>query len=421
MTSNRPKLLIGASIPRSGHHFLQHLLTQYYNREMYYCEFYHPADCCKSIPCTKRGDFSIIYQKNHDRQFAVPQDVEDALYVVQYRHPVPEALSDRELDLKDAIGRRSISYRLTKEYYLSWLAQKAIYYRKFHDKWISNKVPNAVYLDYDTLSNDPGAALAAIVKWASGTVDEARLAGVIRDNQSTRVSAGPETAFRPRVIEESPHFHPEMLGAFEAYILARCPGFQFSPLLSGRFEDHPLSGLILLYDQTEPLPNGGDRLAAASRIAASQPDIQFRLSQNELREGQTDRAIASVERLLEMHPFFAPAYRLLFTASKKAQRSVPLSHLNGNALLACADSPDMLSQYGAACLSQGLIVNALAALSLATTIAPDSHRAHHLLASALVKEKRWDQARFHAERALALEPQNKVSTALVTKIRRRTN
>src|SRR5580698_984672 len=102
-SESAPKVMIGASIPRSGHHFLQNLMTTYYGPELYYCEFYNPANCCKNVPCTRRGEHKVIYQKNHDTDLALSPNVDDALYIIQYRHPVPEALSDRELDLQDGI------------------------------------------------------------------------------------------------------------------------------------------------------------------------------------------------------------------------------------------------------------------------------------------------------------------------------
>ncbi|MBV9693198.1 MAG: hypothetical protein JO261_05815, partial [Alphaproteobacteria bacterium] len=126
MAQSIAKVLIGASIPRSGHHFLADMLTRYFGRELYYCESYTPADCCRTVPCTRRGDFRFIYQKSHDRDFRLPADVADALYLIQYRHPVAETLSDRELDLKDAVGRPSLAYRRTREGYMTWLAAKAV-------------------------------------------------------------------------------------------------------------------------------------------------------------------------------------------------------------------------------------------------------------------------------------------------------
>src|SRR3954447_17778449 len=101
------------------------MLSRYYGSDMHYCEFYNPPSCCKTVPCTRAGQHLVSFQKNHDRDFLLSNDIEGALYIVQYRHPIPEALSDRELDLRDGTGRRSVHYRRTQSYYQRWLALKA--------------------------------------------------------------------------------------------------------------------------------------------------------------------------------------------------------------------------------------------------------------------------------------------------------
>src|ERR1041385_1979169 len=104
-TSERrvPKALLGASIPRSVHHYLQRTLSRYFKSEIFYCEWYTPSDCCKQVPCTSRRDCRVTYQKSHDWDFSLPSNIADALYLVQFRHPVPEALSDRDLAMRDSI------------------------------------------------------------------------------------------------------------------------------------------------------------------------------------------------------------------------------------------------------------------------------------------------------------------------------
>ena len=162
VSRDNPRILIGASIPRSGHHFLADMMTAYYGNNLYYCEYYTLPSCCRAVPCTRRGAHNIIYQKSHDRDFKLAADVAHALYLIQYRHPVPEALSDRELDLQDSFGRPSLAYRSTHAGYMNWLAGKAIYYRRFHDKWIAPKLANAIYLDYAPLAADPKKFLKTI-------------------------------------------------------------------------------------------------------------------------------------------------------------------------------------------------------------------------------------------------------------------
>jgi len=426
-TPQDPKILIGASIPRSGHHFLQNLLTSYYGQDMHYCEFYTPPGCCKSIPCTMRGNYRVIFQKSHDRDLKVPTDIGDALYLIQYRHPVPEALSDRELELRDGLGRRNLAYRATRENYAYWLATKAIYYRKFHDKWMVKRTPNAVYMDYPDLSKDPEAMIRPVISWASGSIDEARLAQVIGQAGSTRVSM-PQTAdakaegrvFKPRVIQESPHFDAELLGAFEAWILERTPAFGYSRELSGSYQDSMIYGLILLNDPEEPLPEGErNRFEAASKRAGDHPEVQRRIVQRSIKEGDAVGTVKRLEAMIRHSPFFTPAYRLLFSTCKKSDIPIPESILTPDAVMACSDNAALLTDLGQAYLDKNLVVNAVTALSLATIVTPDYPRAYHFLALALSQEKRWGQARQYAEKAVALDGENKSSAKLLTTLQRR--
>jgi hypothetical protein len=427
-TPDNPKIMIGASIPRSGHHFLQNLLTTYYGLDLHYCEYYSPPGCCKSIPCTMRGGYRVIFQKSHDRDLKVPPDVSDALYLIQYRHPVPEALSDRELELRDGLGRRNLAHRQTRENYAYWLANKAIYYRKFHDKWMVKRVPNAVYMDYPELSANPEGMLRPIISWASGSIDEQRLAKVVEQASATRVSLphsaeskGEESkVFKPRVIQESPHFDAELLGAFEAWILERTPSFGYRRELTGSYHDSMVYGLILLNDPEEPLPDGErNRFAAAARLAPDHPEIQRRIVQRSLKEGDVAGAAERLEATIRHSPFFTPAYKLLFSICKGSDIPVPESILNADAIIACSDSAQLLTEVGQAFLDRGLLVNAVTALSLATIIGPDHQRAFHLLAVALTQEKRWGQARQFAERAVQLDQENKSSAKLLSTLKQR--
>jgi tetratricopeptide (TPR) repeat protein len=428
-TADNPKILIGASIPRSGHHFLQNLLTSYYGLDLHYCEFYTPPGCCKSIPCTMRGNYRVIFQKSHDRDLKVPTDVGDAMYLLQYRHPVPEALSDRELELRDGLGRRNLPYRRTRENYAYWLANKAIYYRKFHDKWMVRRTRNALYMDYPDLSANPESMLRQIISWASTSVDEQRLSQVVEQAGRTRVSVPHSTqtksgeeakVFKPRVIQDSPHFDAELLGAFEAWVLERTPGFGYGRELSGPYENSMVYGLILLNDPEEPLPAGErNRFEAASRRAPGHPEIQRRIVQRLLNEDDIEGAMQRLQETITHNPFYTPAYKLIFSVCKRAGTAVPESILTPDAVIACSDSAQLLADLGQAFLDRGLLVNAVTALSLATAITPDHQRAYHLLAVAMSQEKRWGQARQYAERAVALDGENKSSAKLLSTLQRR--
>jgi hypothetical protein len=412
----KPKALIGASIPRSGHHYLQRTLSRYFEGEIYYCEWYTPPDCCKQVPCTRGSDCRVTYQKSHDWDFSLDQNVSDALYLVQFRHPVPEALSDRDLAMRDSIDKPNRNYRLTKECYGWWLATKAIYYRKFHDKWFRNRVHNSVYLNYDDLLRDPAATVEPILRWVSGNVDEERLTSAIAQASASRGGKS-AAAFSPRVIESSRHFDRDLLSAFEAYVLDRCPQFGFKSEFSASYENHEIYGLILAQDPDEPLPPGEhDRLGAAARYAPDHPEIVLRLAKRELDREAPDRAIALLEAALARNPFFASGYRLLAHACRTIDQPLPSAFAGAAALLACTKYPDVLVEIAEAMLEAERSVDAIAALSVATVFHPDYHRANYLLAKILAKEGRWAQARQYADRASELEPNNKKNGRLRAKI-----
>lgn len=411
----RPKALLGASIPRSGHHYLQRTLSRYFRDQIFYCEWYTPADCCKQVPCVRRPDVLVTYQKSHDWEFSLPRDIASALYLIQYRHPVPEALSDRDLAMRDNIDKPSQNYRLTEECYAWWLAAKAIYYRNFHDKWFRERVPNAAYLDYERLLKEPADSLRPIIRWASGEVDEPQLADAITEASETR--GGRSGTFTPRVIEKSRHYNRELLGAYEAYVLDRCPAYGFHSEFSGSYLDHPMYALILAQDPDEPLPPGEqDRLDAAAHRAPGHPEIQLRLARRELEQGNIAKCISMMEDVLGRNPYFGAGYRLLAQACRDANQGLPETLARSEALFACTKYPDVLADLAETMAAQDRIVNAISALSIATVLHPQYYRAHHLLAKLLAKEKRWAQARVHADKAAELEPENKRNARLLTRI-----
>jgi len=383
--TTNPGILIGASIPRSGHHFLADLMTGYFGRDIHYCETYTPVNCCKTVPCIKRGGFRYIYQKSHDRDFKLPPDIAEALYLIQYRHPVPEALSDRELDIKDRLGRPSVSYRRTRAGFTTWLAAKASYYRKFHDKWMANRLPNAVYLDYAELAAQPDEMMRTIITRCGKELDEARIAQVVEKNGGRRGGARKDgVVYKPRVNTDSPFYDAELLGALEDFVLKRCPAYGFARELTGSYEESALYGMILLKDLNEPLPKGETkRFKVAAKYAPDHPEVLRRLALRTMRDGHVAKGIARLEDLLSRHPYFGDGYELLFQACADSGAPVPESVLNGNALAACSESADLLAALGSAFGEKGFAVNAVAALSLAASLEPQNDAVREQLASAI--------------------------------------
>src|SRR5262249_53619167 len=145
-----------------------------------------------------------------------------------------------------------------------------------------------------------------------------------------------KSAFKPRVIRDSPHFDAELLGAFEAWVLERTPGFGYRRELTGSYENSVVYGLILLMDPEEPLPAGErSRFEAAARRAPGHPEIERRIAQRLVNENDVNGAIRCLEKIIKNSPYCTPAYRLLFSLCRKAEIAVPESVLTPQAVMGC--------------------------------------------------------------------------------------
>lgn len=233
MTSSQPGLrpvsLVGSSIPRSGHHFLVRILRKAYGKQLYYCGFYKVQGCCKQIPCTRTQGRAVVFQKSHDWDFSLPTELNGVTYIVQHRHPVPQALSDIELHMRDTVqkGRpNKVSRRADLE---GWLARKAYYYKQFHDKWTRETRDNAILVPYEALSEDPAGTISRMLTQAGAVSPTAAdLDAAIEVVSGHR---GKTRAYKPRVVQDSPHFDAALFGAYESMLLDLCPGFGYAPML----------------------------------------------------------------------------------------------------------------------------------------------------------------------------------------------
>lgn len=231
--------LIGASIPRSGHHHLARLLEGYFGPQLHYCSVYGLADCCGATPCSKERGRGPTYQKSHDFDFRLPSDVAGAVYLVQHRHPVSNALSGADLRARRSGFRPPSDGTLARAKFLDFLAARLAYYKRFHDKWVATPPPGAILIDHEALEAEPAATLRPIIEAAGARVDEARLAETV-ETLSGR-GGGRSRVYKPRVVEESPFFDRSALGAFEAAVLAECPAYGYAPTLGGgAYKRHPV-------------------------------------------------------------------------------------------------------------------------------------------------------------------------------------
>lgn len=149
--------IIGASIPRSGHHYLERLMRSAFKARLHYCETYNIPNCCKQVPCIVDG-FDVVYQKSHDFDFRLPIINKKGLfYIIQFREPIATVLSDRALYCK-----ANPSSKKDRLNYLVFLADKIIYNRGFYKKWIHDTIENSIKLNYDQLVNNPKESILKI-------------------------------------------------------------------------------------------------------------------------------------------------------------------------------------------------------------------------------------------------------------------
>lgn len=234
-------LLIGVSMPRSGHHFAARLLQALYRDDLFYCERYHETDCCQAVPCALRGARPVTYQKSHDFDLDVPADIADATYLIQHRAPVPLLLSAREryarMQYTGAYGEAIGSDRGE---YAVWLGRQAEYYAAFSRRWLASPPRNSVVLDYSALATDPAGFLARMVACVGSEVPPGRIEAAVAATIERAGTHGEESYVR-RSIEERPFFDRELLAVCESLLFAQDPGRS-----SGRvFDVVPFEGTLI--------------------------------------------------------------------------------------------------------------------------------------------------------------------------------
>lgn len=245
-------LLLGVSIPRSGHHFLAALLEQALGSDMRYCEYYSQEDCCKRIPCSRQTPHLLTYQKNHDLDLSVDAKLSGISYVVQYRRPVPAVVSDREL-FAEVRGRALADDR---GQYLVFLAEKAAHYVKFYDKWIRQVGPQSFVVKYEDLLDKPGTIVADLFRFAGLEIEQDRIdravAAVVRvANRPPIVNPAPGVEFQPRVAARSRYFDTEILPTYESIVLDRVPELGSERTFAAiDYDDHPLFALFTIKSAT---------------------------------------------------------------------------------------------------------------------------------------------------------------------------
>lgn len=220
--SPRPTYLIGTSIPRSGHHFLERLLKSTLKNRLHYCETYKDADCCHSVPCSVEG-FDVLYQKSHDFEMTLPilngYSDRPVYYIIQYREPIPSVLSDREL-----FCNAHPEFAGDKKNYMIFLADKLIYSKRFYEKWILSNKDNFFKLNYSFLSEKPAEAVSKLLSFIKIEHDFKEILSAVIEV----VDKGDSNQLHiPRSILDSKYYDDILIPQYESLFFSEVPNLSF--------------------------------------------------------------------------------------------------------------------------------------------------------------------------------------------------
>jgi hypothetical protein len=257
--------VLNVSMPRSGHHLLEMILKNTLRDAFSYCEFYEKG-CCKAIPCTSAAkmatrDSGIFMQKSHDFEFGDPLRVPGTYRVVQYRSPVPRALSNYELHLKTGHPDTVRNFR-------DFLVMEALYSERFYKKWIANRTAGFFLLGYEELTSDPLKATLEFFTYVGFPVDADRVAEGVA--QAVGMRGRDLTAFMYHNVYEHRYAKLPIVANFEDLVNRSCPGYYPVRYFSAKDSASSLIGLLVAAKRAI---DAGDRATAlACAEAARQQD-----------------------------------------------------------------------------------------------------------------------------------------------------
>lgn len=174
----------GVSFPRSGHHLLERVLTEYFEGRFNYCEFYGPEDCCKTVPCARRPQITL--SKNHDYRDSVPI-VRNMKYLIQYRAFLPALVSNYELKCRNSgTDSRDLFWDFSR-------SQKRKYLR-FMDRWSNPPPAGSTFLrvSYEHLTTNKLETFSRIIEQfeLGRKADRARLEAILESMDRLSVEGG---------------------------------------------------------------------------------------------------------------------------------------------------------------------------------------------------------------------------------------
>jgi hypothetical protein len=257
--------VLGVSMPRSGHHLLEMILKNTLRDKFSYCEFYEQG-CCKSIPCTSEDKMAtqeagVFMQKSHDFEFKDPLVVAGTHRVVQYRTPVPRALSNYELHLKNGAEDTLRNFR-------NFLVNEALYFTRFYKKWLTNRSKEFLLVGYEELTSHPLKMTLDFFDHIAMPIDVDRVTEGVA--QSVVVRGRDNTAFVYSNVFSHRYANYPVLANFEDLVIRNCPGYYPTRYFSAARSPESLIGL--LFGARQAIDEGNRTEAVALAEAAGKQD-----------------------------------------------------------------------------------------------------------------------------------------------------
>lgn len=227
--------VFNVTYPRSGHTLLWRCLRAYLRERLHYCEHYTH---CRRVPCL---DARTTWQKSHDFRLELPI-VQDAMYVIQYRHPLESVTSwylweldqgiraeDSGLPLADILSSsyhwKRLSEFVTPDSPRRWrrfMFEKLQFWQLFVHRWVFGDVPNRHLLNYRDFITQGETSLARMLRvgWPEEELDEGLVARVVDGHKFVLRNKLP--AFR--------YYDPEFFQLAERTVLPELERLSIEPI-----------------------------------------------------------------------------------------------------------------------------------------------------------------------------------------------
>lgn len=292
-------LIVGISMPRCGHHFVERLLRAAYDGIYDYCDFYTRKECCKAVPCKRNASLTrqrtrVFYQKNHDVDLALPRKIDCDMMLVQYRDPLDQSLANFDNYVR-VFGHSNSACCMPY-----FLAANAWYYIRFFRKWIDGSSNDVFLLKYEELSDNPLETIREIARRISTPISEAKLEE--RAPTILRTGAAGNTFVR-REYTKHRFFDKDIFAATERILFDNCKGLDYVP----KFQQTPDDGtwtlmrILLASEMEKASPVERARLLRlALEIRPDMRNVVNELALTLLTIGKKDEAVSLSEQALAL-------------------------------------------------------------------------------------------------------------------------